>query len=240
MARYVAKNIVAPGWPAAEVQLSYAIGVADPVSVHVETFGRQADGPELPGPRPWAGNVPAQAGGRDHLDYLNLRRPIYTLRDSPRRALRTHGARIHLGSDRQGRQTRRTGGCGSSRREGAVTRSDRFEAAPGTCSSRQVFAFSGADCPLRNGKPFLFSRVHRLEFFGAVIPHFGVSERINALFRICCCFAGFFSPSALHRQAPTGATKERPGRSCGASSTPHTRRVRRATINRLSTFAART
>ena len=40
MARYIAKNIVAAGLAKrAEVQLAYAIGVAEPVSVMVETFG---------------------------------------------------------------------------------------------------------------------------------------------------------------------------------------------------------
>ena len=40
MARYIAKNIVAAGLAdRAEVQLAYAIGVADPVSVRVDTFG---------------------------------------------------------------------------------------------------------------------------------------------------------------------------------------------------------
>ena len=40
MARYVAKNIVAADLAErAEVQLAYAIGVAEPVSVHVNTFG---------------------------------------------------------------------------------------------------------------------------------------------------------------------------------------------------------
>ena len=39
-ARYVAKNIVAAGLAdKCEIQLSYAIGVANPTSVHVETFG---------------------------------------------------------------------------------------------------------------------------------------------------------------------------------------------------------
>ncbi len=39
MARYIAKNLVAAGVAdRLEVQLSYAIGVPDPVSVHVETF----------------------------------------------------------------------------------------------------------------------------------------------------------------------------------------------------------
>lgn len=40
MARYVAKNVVAAGAATrCEVQLAYAIGVAEPVSVHVDTFG---------------------------------------------------------------------------------------------------------------------------------------------------------------------------------------------------------
>ena len=39
-ARYVAKNIVASGAACrCEVELAYAIGVARPVSVHVDTFG---------------------------------------------------------------------------------------------------------------------------------------------------------------------------------------------------------
>jgi len=40
MARYVAKNVVASGLAdECEVQIAYAIGVADPVSVHVNTYG---------------------------------------------------------------------------------------------------------------------------------------------------------------------------------------------------------
>jgi S-adenosylmethionine synthetase len=40
MARYVAKNIVAAGLAdACEIQLSYAIGVAEPISVLVDTEG---------------------------------------------------------------------------------------------------------------------------------------------------------------------------------------------------------
>jgi len=39
-ARYVAKNVVAAGLAdKCEIQLAYAIGVANPVSIHVETFG---------------------------------------------------------------------------------------------------------------------------------------------------------------------------------------------------------
>jgi len=40
MARYIAKNIVAAGYATQmEVQLSYAIGYPEPVSIHVDTFG---------------------------------------------------------------------------------------------------------------------------------------------------------------------------------------------------------
>ncbi len=45
MARYVAKNLVAAGMAdRLEVQLAYAIGVAEPVSVHVDSFGSARDG----------------------------------------------------------------------------------------------------------------------------------------------------------------------------------------------------
>ena len=44
-ARWVAKNIVAAGLAhKVEVQVAYAIGVADPVSVNVETFGTEIGG----------------------------------------------------------------------------------------------------------------------------------------------------------------------------------------------------
>jgi S-adenosylmethionine synthetase len=40
MARYIAKNIVAAGIAdVCEIQVSYAIGVAEPVSVHIDTYG---------------------------------------------------------------------------------------------------------------------------------------------------------------------------------------------------------
>ncbi|MFA6129126.1 MAG: methionine adenosyltransferase [Bacteroidales bacterium] len=44
-ARYIAKNLVAAGISSeVEVQLAYAIGQADPVSVSVNTFGKQSNG----------------------------------------------------------------------------------------------------------------------------------------------------------------------------------------------------
>lgn len=44
MARYIAKNIVASGiCKRCQVQLAYAIGVADPVSIRVDTFGEYPD-----------------------------------------------------------------------------------------------------------------------------------------------------------------------------------------------------
>jgi S-adenosylmethionine synthetase len=75
MARHVAKNIVGAGLAErAQVQVAYAIGVADPVSIMVETYG--------------TGKVPdtkMEQLIRRHFDftpagiikYLNLRRPFY-------------------------------------------------------------------------------------------------------------------------------------------------------------------
>jgi S-adenosylmethionine synthetase len=75
MARYIAKNLVAAGVAErAEVQLAYAIGVADPVSVMVDTCG--------------TGKIPQakihdlvrshfKLKPQEIIDHLKLRRPIY-------------------------------------------------------------------------------------------------------------------------------------------------------------------
>ncbi len=74
-ARYVAKNIVAAGLAdRAQIQVAYAIGVAHPFSVLVETFGTE----KLPVDR-------IEALVKEHFDLrpaailrdLDLRRPIY-------------------------------------------------------------------------------------------------------------------------------------------------------------------
>jgi len=75
VARYIAKNIVASGLAErCEVQLAYAIGVADPVSVLVETFGTgKLSGPQLTAlVRKNFSLTP-----KGIIDSLNLRRPIY-------------------------------------------------------------------------------------------------------------------------------------------------------------------
>ena len=75
MARYIAKNIVAAGLAdKVEVQLAYAIGVADPVSVLVETFGTSSVDPDA-----------LARVVREHfkltpkgiIESLDLRRPIF-------------------------------------------------------------------------------------------------------------------------------------------------------------------
>ena len=75
MARHIAKNIVAAELAdRAEVQLAYAIGVADPVSVLVNTFGTG----QMPEERLVAlvrETFPLTPGGI--IEYLDLRRPIY-------------------------------------------------------------------------------------------------------------------------------------------------------------------
>jgi len=75
MARYIAKNIVAAGLAdRAEVQLAYAIGVAEPVSVRVDTFGTGKVG-EAKLTELVRKNFSLTPKGI--IDSLNLRRPIY-------------------------------------------------------------------------------------------------------------------------------------------------------------------
>ncbi|PQO36439.1 methionine adenosyltransferase [Blastopirellula marina] len=75
MGRHVAKNIVAAGLAEqCEVQLAYAIGVTDPVSVHVETFGtNKIDDSRIV--ELIRDLFPLSPGGI--IEYLDLRRPIY-------------------------------------------------------------------------------------------------------------------------------------------------------------------
>jgi S-adenosylmethionine synthetase len=75
MARHIAKNIVAGGLAdRAEVQIAYAIGVADPVSVNVDTFGTSKIEPT---------RIESivrdtfRLRPREIIEYLDLRRPIY-------------------------------------------------------------------------------------------------------------------------------------------------------------------
>ena len=75
MARYIAKNIVANGFAKkCEIQLSYAIGIAQPISIYVDTFG--------------TGKIPDneivkkikntfKLTPRGIINSLDLRRPIY-------------------------------------------------------------------------------------------------------------------------------------------------------------------
>ena len=75
-ARYVAKNIVASGIARrCEVQVAYAIGVAEPVSIHVDTFGtgQYGDGAIDGMVRALFDLRPAAL-----IDCFDLRRPIYS------------------------------------------------------------------------------------------------------------------------------------------------------------------
>ena len=75
MARYIAKNVVAAGLARrCEVQISYAIGLADPVSVLVDTFGTATTSEEKisEAVRHTFGLKP-----REIIEHLNLLRPIY-------------------------------------------------------------------------------------------------------------------------------------------------------------------
>lgn len=75
MARYLAKNIVAVGLAEkCEVQLSYAIGIANPVSVNVNTFGTGKKDDELLAEFIY-NNFDLTPSGI--IDIFKLRRPIY-------------------------------------------------------------------------------------------------------------------------------------------------------------------
>ncbi len=75
MARHVAKNIVAAGLAdRCEVQLAYAIGIAEPVSVLVDTFGTGRVGEDKLHDLVRAN---FQLTPRGIIESLNLRRPIY-------------------------------------------------------------------------------------------------------------------------------------------------------------------
>ena len=90
MARYVAKNIVASGLAAeCEVQLAYAIGVAEPVSVMVNTFGsgKISESSLCSLVRKHFDLTPAGI-----IEKLKLRRPIY----------RRTAAYGHFGRDEEG------------------------------------------------------------------------------------------------------------------------------------------
>ena len=103
-ARYVAKNVVAAGLAErCEVQVAYAIGVAHPVSIMVETFGtekiaRSTDRRARPRAlRPAPGRLPRvpQAAPADLPEDRRLR------------PLRPRGRGLHVGEDRQGRHAAR-------------------------------------------------------------------------------------------------------------------------------------
>ena len=75
MMRYVAKNVVAAGLARrCEVQVAYAIGIAEPVSVHVETFGTASVASDRieKAIKKVFGLKPAQI-----VEALDLLRPIY-------------------------------------------------------------------------------------------------------------------------------------------------------------------
>ena len=75
-ARHVAKNIVAAGLAArCEIQLSYAIGVSQPLSIWVETYGTgKIDDTRIAGlvKKHW------DLSPQGMIEYYNLKRPIYT------------------------------------------------------------------------------------------------------------------------------------------------------------------
>jgi S-adenosylmethionine synthetase len=76
MARYAAKNIVKAGLAdRCEIQLAYAIGVAEPVSIHIDTFStnKVSDHRIIELLREHLSFKPKAI-----IEHLKLQRPIYT------------------------------------------------------------------------------------------------------------------------------------------------------------------
>ena len=150
-ARYVAKNVVAAGLAdRCEVNVAYAIGVAHPVSVAVQTFGTErvpvgADrgaGPRALRPAP--GRDPARP------------RPAPPdLREDRRvRPLRPRRPRLHVGAHRQGRRAPRrprASTASATRLGGAATKRPAAAFSPIVCSSpfRRTVSCPAAGCVSR-------------------------------------------------------------------------------------------
>ena len=101
-ARWVAKNIVAAGLAdRAEVQVAYAIGVAHPVSVMVETFGTENEGLSARADRPGRRRGLRPAPGRVPRGAQTA--PADLPEDRRLRPLRPRRPRLHVGAHRQGR-----------------------------------------------------------------------------------------------------------------------------------------
>ncbi len=76
MARHIAKNIVANGYAnKCEIQISYAIGVAKPVSININTFGTHKISEEEIVEKVYK---KFDLTPRGIIEYLDLRKPIYT------------------------------------------------------------------------------------------------------------------------------------------------------------------
>jgi S-adenosylmethionine synthetase len=109
MARYIAKNIVAAGLATrAEVQLAYAIGVAEPVSVMVDTFGTAAI-PEEKITQLIRENFSLTP--KAIIEALDLRKPVY-------QATAAYG---HFGRSGPGFTWERTDRAGALRKAAAAT-----------------------------------------------------------------------------------------------------------------------
>ena len=112
MARYIAKNLVAAGLAdKVEVQLAYAIGVAEPVSVRVDTFGTAVI-PEEKIER-LVRNEFKLTAARHHRDARPAASDLPG--DGGLRSFRPRRARLHLGADRSRRRAARRRRCQRSR-----------------------------------------------------------------------------------------------------------------------------
>ena len=132
-ARYVAKNVVAAGLAErCQIQVAYAIGVAHPMSVLVETFGTEAI-PVLADRGARAAST-STCGPAAILRDLDLRRPIYA-KTAAYGHFGRDDARLHVGAHRQGGRASRGG---RPRRARGRRRLRPFSSPAGRASSARI------------------------------------------------------------------------------------------------------
>ena len=139
-ARYVAKNIVAAGLAErCQIQVAYAIGVAHPFSILVETLRHEHVDPSR-GSRSSSASTSTSGRPRSCATSTCAARSTEDRRVRP---LRPRRPRLHLGADRQGRRAPRGGRARRGRRRLRLERSGRRadeEAGGGLVGDRRVVA----------------------------------------------------------------------------------------------------